>query len=152
MKEYFINNNTIALIKKDDKTIIFENNKKLIINNKLKKILNNNCIYNGSTLEGRIIAAREMLNLKYKVPIIISNSKTNELIFMPIYSLRSNNSFYININKILNVLEIDDKLRIFCENNVTFDIKMSINVFNNIFFNSIKLKNIMNWLNSKNNL
>lgn len=149
MKEYYINQDTIILFKSGDTTIVYEEEKKFTINNTLKTILNNNCVLNGSTLDGRIDAARSILNIKYRVPIIISNSKDKEILLMPIFSLRSENSIYININKIINVKKYDDFIRVYVTNNQYFDFEISLKIFENVLFNSIKLKNIINWQNKR---
>ncbi len=143
MENYIITNKTIAIAKNDNQTIIYDVDKVRIINKSFKKIINDNCIYYGSTLDGRKKYIEKLLNIKYKVPILISERK--KLIFIPINSFRSKESLLINYNKIKNYVEITNKLFLTCINNQEFDLNISKYSLDKLLVNAIKIVNILNW-------
>lgn len=99
MSEYEITSKTCALISVSEKeTEVIELGKKFIIPIRLKDILKRSCEFYGCTLEGRIKGSQKQLGMKYKLPIIIENTK--ELIFFPTSSLRIDNCSWISLKNI----------------------------------------------------
>ena len=75
MNNYEINDETLAIIPKNNKiTIVYEKYNCFIINQNIKDIINNSCKYYGSTFEGRKVASSSILKVNYKVPILIEES------------------------------------------------------------------------------
>ena len=120
MKKYIINNKTIALIKKNKKTIIISVDKIEVFNKSINKILEYNCNYYGSSLKGRKYSAKNILNIKYKVPIIIDEK--NNIVIIQLNSPRKEVSMYLVTNKIINYEKLNNILKIYCCNNVIFKI------------------------------
>ena len=71
----------------------------------LKKFLNYNCEYYGSSFEGRKQSSKRLLGMKYKLPIVIEESR--EMVFFPTTSSESNNCIWISLNNISSYEEKD---------------------------------------------
>lgn len=104
MNEYEITSETCALISvSENATEVIELGKKFIIEDRLTDILKRSCEFYGCTLEGRIKGSQMQLGMKYKLPIIIENTK--EIIFFPTSSPRLENCSWISLKNIKNYEE-----------------------------------------------
>lgn len=127
---YIINKNTNFLFFDGNNILINEVNNQLCFKtNVINDILNNSCIYYGSTLKGRIISCKKLINSYYKIPVIISEK--NNLLF-----------FYINDNNLIywfNFLNIKDYYKKDKKLIVEFinDFKLVLNVSYSVFHNQI---------------
>lgn len=146
MENYIINNNTVALLKKKNKTIIYDVNKIRVINKNIKNILDYNCNYYGSSFLGRKKCAEKILKIHYKIPLVINKN----IILLQLNGLKSEECYFIVYNKIINYKYIDNNLKIICINNREFYNKISINSFEKMLINSLKLNNTLNWRKTTN--
>ena len=127
---YIINKNTNFLFFDGNNTLINEVNNQLCFKtNVINDILNNSFIYYGSTLKGRIISCKKLINSYYKIPVIISEK--NNLLF-----------FYINDNNLIywfNFLNIKDYYKKDKKLIVEFinDFKLVLNISYSVFHNQI---------------
>ena len=95
--DYEINDETIAIIPiGSSKTKIIELSKEYIVDYNSFSIMEENCEYYGSTYEGRVNAAKKLLNFNYKLPLLLEES--NRLIFFPTKSASNNECCWINHN------------------------------------------------------
>ena len=141
MENYIINNKTVAILKKGNKTIVFDVEKTRIINKSIKKILDYNCNFYGSTLIGRKKCAQKLLNIHYKIPIIIDKN----MILLQLNGIKNDECLFISLNKIINYSYVNKNLKIFCINGQILNTKISKNSFEKMLINSIKLNNILKW-------
>lgn len=144
MDNCIINSSTVALLKKENKIYIYDVEKMVVFNKKINNLLENICLLYGSNLEGRKKFAKKLLNIKYKVPIIIDKN----IILIPIHNLRCKECLLLVGNKILNYEVVNDKLKITCLNN-EFYVDISKYSFEKSLLNYLKL---INKLNIKNNI
>ena len=100
MNNYLINENTVAILKNNDKIQVINVDNSIVININLKRLINNNCLIYGSNLEGRKKFAEKILEKKYKLPIIISLEK--KIILLQINAFRDEECLFIVGNKVLN--------------------------------------------------
>lgn len=84
MDSYEINKNTVALIPKENKTIVYEVDNSFVVNKSPLKIVEESCEYFGSSLEGRQTGTSALVGFTHKVPVIIEESF--DLIFFPTLS------------------------------------------------------------------
>ncbi len=113
---YEINQGTLCLIKKDEKTTeIFELNNSYNINRNINKIINDSCISFGSSLKGRIEGTYKLTGIKYKAPIIISEYLS--IIMVPTGSTRGNVCDWINLKYVDNILKTKDNKCLVCFSN-----------------------------------
>lgn len=93
---YIINKETCAIIATYEGAQVIEKNKVINFCKSPKDIINYNCKYYGSSLEGRLEATKEMINVNYKAPIIVSESK--KIVMFPTSSVREKYCSWINLD------------------------------------------------------
>lgn len=94
-----ISSKTCALSFKSDKVCtLIEGDKEINIDMPLQDYINYNCEYYGSSFEGRVRGARLALGMKYKLPIIIEESR--EIVFFPTRAYNNPNCSWISLNNI----------------------------------------------------
>ena len=145
MTNFIINNETVAVLKKNKKIIKYNVDNYEVINKNLNSFLDFNCLYYGSSLKGRIKYAKLSLNISYKCPILISEKEN--LILIPLNSLKNEETILIMLNKIKDYQENGDMLSITCVNNQVFSVKLSKYSFEKSIINALKLNNQIKWLN-----
>ena len=105
---YEINEGTLAVIAFDDcKTKILEDDKEYIVSSTPYEVMDHSCRYFGSSYEGRKEGTKSILNVDYKVPIIVENS--SNLIFFPTTSPSSNDCSWISLKDIKDIKELDNR-------------------------------------------
>ncbi len=141
MKNYLIDNDTVALLKKRDKTIIYTLDDLKIFNTNYKFILEYNCNYYGSSLDGRKKSAKSILNVKYRVPIIVDES--HNIILLQLNSSRDKECLFLVANKILDMEEENNQLKITCINKQEFYVNLSKKSLEKMLLQSFKLNNTL---------
>ena len=140
MENYLINNKTVALLKVKNKTIIYDVETKRVINKNIKKILEYNCLFYGSDLVGRKKSAAKIINIRYKIPLIINDN----IILLQLNSIRCDECLFLVLNKLIDYKVNSNLLEIKCINNTIFNNKISKNSFEKMIINGIKLNNYLN--------
>lgn len=144
--DYLISNDTIAIKKEDNKITIINVENSLVININLKKFLNFNCLCYGSNLKGRLEYVKKLLNIKYKIPILISEK--DDLILLPVKSLKSSSNLLIMGSKIINYEKKNNVIRIECVNKEVFEVNISKYCLEKMLINFLKLNNKIKWQSS----
>ena len=140
MKEYLINDNTLALIPLGKKkTIVYEDHDCYIIDEKINKIMDTNCQYYGSSLNGRVKKTNDITGQNYKAPIIVSENKPT--VFFPTCSPRQRECAWINAGNIDRIKALEDKCQIEFLNNENLEIDASYRIINNQYLKSLSLEN-----------
>lgn len=98
MKEYEINEDTLALISLNEKTKVFEIDKTFIIDKETSQIIEDSCEYFGSSFAGRKRGTEKLIGVSYKAPIIVEESKN--IIFFPTNSPRIKSCNWISLNNL----------------------------------------------------
>lgn len=137
-ENYEISSATYALIPKIDfSTVIIEQEKETNILKPIKKILEYNCAYYGSSFQGRIVGSKYALGSKYKLPIIIEESK--ELIFFPTLSTENNSCIWLSLNNIIDYQNCGNYTEVTFKNNKKIKVEISYHSFENQFLRATKL-------------
>lgn len=118
--------------------LVNTNEKKIIEGNFIKFILKNSCMYYGCSFKGRLQGSKNLLESKYKLPIIVS--ELNKIIFFPI--CYDNVEMWINFNMIKKVERIDNDSIIIFKNGYKKKVFSSYRVINNQILKCSRL-----WLN-----
>lgn len=140
MKNYTINQNTLALVPLGKKkTVIYENHDCYIIDEKINKIMDNNCQYNGSSLEGRVKGTYTLTGFNYKAPIMVSEDKN--IVFFPTCSPRLKECSWINVGNIKKLYLKDNKCLIEFLNEECLEIEESFRIIQNQYLKSLSLQN-----------
>ena len=145
MLDYEINNNTIALIYNDNKTIVYEKNNRFILDDVLpNKIIKYSCEYFGSSYDGRVRGTNKLTGITHKVPIIIEES--NEIIFFPTTSSRLNECSWIRNKYIKNYKKLpDNKVELELIDNNKICLNCSYETINNQILRSSRLESIIRY-------
>lgn len=94
-----ISSKTCALnFKNENECTIIDGDKEITVNMSLQQFVNYNCEYYGSSFAGRIKGAKVALGMKYKLPIIIEESR--EIVFFPTKAYNSEKCSWIALNNI----------------------------------------------------
>ena len=142
MINFILNENTVAIKKQYNKTIIYNVENFKVFNKSINRILDDNCLINGSSLKARKKYAKKVLNIEYKVPLIINEN--NNLILLQINSIRKKDCLYIVLNKIIDYSMENGYLKIKCINNNYFYVNLSIYSLEKMIVNATKLLNYFN--------
>ena len=148
---YEINEGTLAIIATDgSKSRVLEDNREYIIETKPFEVMDYSCKYFGSSYEGRKEGTKAILNVEYKVPIIVEN--TNNLIFFPTTSPSADDCSWISLKDINKFYEVDDgKTEIEFHNGVKIVIPVSKRMIENQVLRASRLDLIIrNRQNAKN--
>lgn len=138
MENYFINSETLMLMPVDKKeTMVIELDKKILVNKNIMDIVNDSCCYFGSNYAGRYQGSKRLLNMSYKLPIIIEDF--NDLIFFPTSSSRQENCCWISLNNIENYKKINKKTTVIFKNDISVEVNISYGSFENQVFRATML-------------
>ena len=147
MKDYFINNKTLAIIPYEDKySKVYEEGRIIVVKRRPNTIIKNNCIYNGSTLEGRLCSTYNLTGYSYKAPILVNNKD----VYFPTTSMRLKECCWINASKIKKYKKSsdDNSCNIYFYDGSCIEIKQSNYIINNQFLKALRLDTILRnlWL------
>lgn len=138
IETYEINSSTCALIPSTDfSTVIIETNKTITISLPTAKIINYSCAYYGSSFKGRLNGSKYALGSKYKLPIIIEESR--DLIFFPTTSFENPTCIWISLKNISNYERKGHKVLVTFNNGKKIELQMSYESFENQVSRATKL-------------
>ena len=142
---YEINEGTLAVMPDTNdsrKSKILEDRKEYIVDTKPYEVMDYSCKYFGSSYEGRKEGTKAVLDINYKVPIIVENSMN--LIFFPTNSPNSDDCMWISLKNIKNIMDYDfNSTKIIFNNDVEITIPISKRTIENQIFRASRLDLIM---------
>ena len=143
MNEYEINDETLAIIPHDIwNSIVIEDTQDIDVTKKPLEIVDYSCKYFGSSYPGRKDGAKNILNSKYKLPILVED--TRNLIFFPTNSPEDDNCIWISLKNIRNYYKLEnDKTKIDFKNGKSIIVDISFNSFNNQVMRASRLESII---------
>ncbi len=125
-----INNKDILYIKQGNReTIIYTPNKEIILQESIYKLLDKWCLESLTTYEGRIEAIKKIYHIKKLVPIYINK----DLMLFPVDNRKAIENIYINVTKILELCDINNKTKIVFKNKDSIVIKKKYQLINNYY-------------------
>lgn len=139
---YYVNKATCAIIpigKEKSKIIEFDNS--FIVNKSSKAIIDDSCKYFGSSYQGRLDGSKKMLNMNYKLPIVIE--EYNNLIFFPTSSPRFKECIWISLNNIKSYSKKGNYSIIVFLEDVKFDLEISYYSLENQIFRAALLDSLL---------
>ncbi len=142
MESYEINEDTLAVMPINCyETKIIEREGEYVISKKAYDIMDESCQYYGSTYNGRLKAAKKLLDCSYKIPILVEESEN--IIFFPTKSSLLDDCIWINMNSIKKSEKIGNKTKILFINGEEVIIDISKLSFDNQIYRSFKLESIV---------
>lgn len=142
MNNYEINSNTLAIIPiKNNTSKVIEVNNEFYINNKPINIIDHSCKFFGSSYEGRHIGTMNMIGKSYKTPILIE--ETNNIIFFPTLSSKSDECCWISLNNLDNYVIDDINSIVIFKNGYKLNLNISYGSLENQILRSTLLDSII---------
>ena len=141
MESYEINKETVALIPKEKKTIVYENDDSFVVDKTPLQIVEESCEYFGSSLQGRQIGTTNLVGFTHKVPVIVE--ETFDLIFFPTKSPRNNDCSWLSYSHILKLDKFKDKTIIELKNGKKIIVNSSTPIIDNQLYRCSRLKDIL---------
>lgn len=144
---YTITSKTLALYNNVRKTKIYEITNSFVINEALGTIIANNCLINGSTLEGRQKASSYLIGSNYKPPILLDNE--HHIIMFPTHSTRNKACAWLNLSSILTYYACKNGVQVEfrCGKKLYFNI--SFHIFDNQVLRATRLESALRGRNNK---
>lgn len=141
MQSYEINKDTVALIPKDKKTIVYETDDSFIVDKTPLQIMEDSCEYFGSSLEGRQTGTSKLIGYTHKVPIIVEESF--DLIFFPTLSPRNEECSWLSYKHIFKPDKFKDKSIIELKNGKKIIVGVSSAIIDNQLYRCSRLKDVL---------
>ncbi len=128
--EYYINADTLLITPVGkNKTKIHDVNGTYIVKKPVFEVVDISCQYYGSSYSGRYIGAKKLLDMDYKLPIIVDEVK--EIVIFPTCSPKSEDCCWICVNNVDNYEKSKKHSKVKFVNNSIFEIKVSLNSLEN---------------------
>ncbi len=141
MDSYEINKNTVALIPKENKTIVYEVDNSFVVNKSPLKIVEESCEYFGSSLEGRQTGTSALVGFTHKVPVIIEESF--DLIFFPTLSPKNSECSWLAYSHIFKPDKFKDKTIIELKNGKKILVDVSTAIIDSQLYRCSRLKDVL---------
>ena len=141
LKEYEINEDTLALISLNDKTKVFEKEKTFYVNKEVSEIMEDSCEYFGSSLRGRQKGTEKLIGISYKAPIIIEESRN--IIFFPTSSPRVKSCNWISLNNLERYYTKNKKIVLEFKNKQKIMLNSSFGVIDNQILRATRLESVL---------
>lgn len=141
MDSYEINKNTVALIPKENKTIVYEVDNSFVVNKSTLKIVEESCEYFGSSLEGRQTGTSALVGFTHKVPVIIEESF--DLIFFPTLSPKNRECSWLAYSHIFKPDKFKDKTIIELKNGKKILVDVSTAIIDSQLYRCSRLKDVL---------
>lgn len=124
IEEYYVNLDTLLLVPvSKSKTKIFDIAGTNYIKKPIFNVVDESCQYYGSSYGGRYTGAKRMLEMNYKLPIIMDEVK--EVILFPTCSPRKDYCFWICLNNIESYEKSKNGTIIKFTNGFTYEVNVS---------------------------
>lgn len=139
---YYINRGTCAIIPiEKDVSEVIELDCSYIVNKSSKEIIDDSCRYFGSSYQGRYDGSKKMLNMNYKLPILIE--EYNDLIFFPTSSPRFGQCNWISLNNIKNYTKDNSCSKLIFNSGVELSLEISYYSLENQIFRATMLDHLL---------
>ena len=142
LESYYINRGTCAVIPIDKEVSeVIELDCSYIVNKSSKRIIDDSCKYFGSSYQGRFDGSKKILNMNYKLPILIE--EFSDIIFFPTCSPRFEHSLWISYNNIKEYLKYENGSKIIFNSDKEIILKTSYYSIENQIFRSAMLESLI---------
>lgn len=142
MKNNILNTDIYAVIPTYTGTKIVTKNGNIDVNKDSKSFLDESCRYYGSSLHGRIEGAREILGVKYKTPIIVS--EFYKIVMFPTEAFKLNSCCWINVDAIYKYYyQKKNIVRIIFKNGNDIMLNVSFGIIDKQVLRASRLLNIL---------
>ena len=143
MKNYEINTKTLAIIPiSEKKTKVIEENDEFIVENSAFNLIDESCKFFGSSYDGRVRGAKNLINVTAKIPILIEESR--KIIFFPTTSSRLKKCTWISLNNLYEYHSLNKTTDIIFCCGKKINIPFSYGVIDNQILRATRLLYVLN--------
>lgn len=137
MKRYEINAETLAIIPYGrGKSKVYEKEEEFIVDMIPLNIIKNSCLFFGCSFEGRKKAAKEILSIEMKVPIMIEESR--KIIFFPIVD-NNNSTSWISFQNLVKYYKLGKSATtLYFGKDISVEVDVKYNLVDNQVIRSLK--------------
>jgi len=142
LESYFVNKATCAIIpigKSVSKVIELDNS--YIVDKSVNDIIDESCKYFGSSYQGRYDGSKKILNMNYKLPIVIE--EFNNIIFFPTSSPRFGECCWISLNNISSYLKMESCSKLVFYSGIELELEISYYCLENQIFRATMLDSLL---------
>lgn len=141
MESYEINRNTVALVPKEKRTIVYENDDSFVVDQTPLEIMEESCEYFGSSFQGRQTGTTKLVGYTHKVPIIVEESYN--LIFFPTLSPKNDMCSWISYSQIMKIDKFKNKSILELKNGKKIIVDVSTSIIDNQLYRCSRLKDML---------
>lgn len=142
LESYYINRTTCVIIPIDKEVSeVIELESTYIVNKSPKQIIDDSCRYFGSSYQGRFDGSKRILNMNYKLPILVE--EFSNTIFFPTSSPRFGCCVWISFNNIREYIKNGEGSKIIFSNGREIMLKTSYYSMENQIFRSAMLDSLI---------
>lgn len=142
MREYEINDATLALISEgEENTIVYEDDRIFNVTKGANEIMEDSCAYFGSSLTGRQIGTNNLIGVTHKSPVIVEESR--EIIFFPTCSPRLTKCSWISLNNIEKYYSDGKNVIIEFKNGQKLRLNMTYGIIDNQILRATRLESVL---------
>ncbi len=139
---YYINRKTCAIIPIDsDVSKVIELDDAFVISKSTTDIVDDSCKYFGCSFRGRLDGSKKVLNMNYKLPIVIE--EFNDIIFFPTSSPRFKDCTWIALKNVVNYYKYGNGTRIEFSDICNLDLSISYYSLENQIFRATMLESLI---------
>lgn len=142
LDSYYINRGTCAIIPIDKElSHVYEIDNSYVIEKSVKEIIDDSCKYYGCSYKGRCDGSRRILNMNYKLPIVIE--EYHNIIFFPTNSPRFDTCIWISLNNIVNYEKFKEGSQLIFQNDRKIVLDISYYSLENQIFRATLLESLI---------
>ena len=142
LDNYYINRATCVIVPIEKNLCeVHEQDDVFLVSKSSKEIVDDSCRYYGSSYQGRFEGAKKILNMNYKLPIIIE--EFHDLIFFPTNSPRVSDCIWISLSNIVSYDANDKGSKISFRGDTTMDLDISYYSLENQIFRATMLDHLI---------
>ena len=142
LDSYFINRATCAILPVDKGiSKVYEIDNVYTVDKSVMDIVEESCKYYGCSYKGRLEGTRNMLNMNYKLPIVVE--EFHNLIFFPTSSPRFGQCIWLSLNNISSYEKCDVGIKIIFKSDLELPFELSYYSVENQIFRATMLESLL---------
>lgn len=142
LNSYYINKATSAIIPVEKNiSKVIEGEQVFFVNKSTTMIIDDSCKYFGSSYKGRVAGSKKILNMNYKLPIIIE--EFNNIIFFPTSSPRYDDCIWLALDNIISYNKLDIKSKVVFKSDMELELDISYYSLENQVFRATMLESLI---------
>lgn len=142
LENYYINKATCAVLPiEKNLSKVIEDKFIYYVQKSTTTIIDESCKYFGSSYKGRVDGSKRILNMNYKLPIIVE--EINTVIFFPTSSPRFDDCIWLSLNNIKKYVKCESGSKVIFNTNVELELDISFYSLESQVFRATMLESLI---------